>query len=480
MFAMFDARLIVAAALGLGLTAPARAQDLTPAGQAAPAVPVSFAKQIAPIFQARCQGCHQPAKPGGGYVITEFARLLAAGDSEAPAVTPGDPADSNLLTLITPVDGQAKMPKGEAPLAAAEIELIARWIAEGASNDSPPTAGPRVDMAHPPVYQAAPVVTALAFSPDGALLAVSGYHEVLLHKADGTGIEGRLVGLAERIESLAFSPDGKRLAVSGGSPGRFGEIQVWDVADRKLLLSAPITFDTLYGVSWSPDGQKIAFGCGDNTVRAIDAQSGKQLLYQGSHDDWALGTVFSVDGKHLVSVSRDRSMKLIEVATERFVDNITSITPGALKGGLAAVDRHPTKDELLIAGADGAPKLYRMFRPADKQRVIGDDYNHIRTFEALPGRLYAARFNHDGSRLVAASSLDGQGEARVFNVETGLRIAKFATDRGGLFAAAFNPAGTQVAVAGFDGRVRLIDAESGAMVKEFWSVPLESQPVAAR
>ena len=43
----------------------------------------------------------------------------------------------------------------------------------------------------------------------------------------------RLVGLSERIQSLAFSPDGKYLAVTGGSPGRFGEVQVWDVAKRQ-------------------------------------------------------------------------------------------------------------------------------------------------------------------------------------------------------------------------------------------------------
>ena len=99
-------------------------------------------------------------------------------------------------------------------------------------------------------------------------------------------------------------------------------------------------------------------------------------------------TVFSVKGTHLVSVSRDRSMKLTEVATERLEDNICSITPGALKGGLQAVDRHPIKDELFIGGADGTPKLYQMFRT--KARVIGDDFNNIRNFAPLPGRIYAA------------------------------------------------------------------------------------------
>ncbi len=162
-------------------------------------------------------------------------------------------------------------------------------------------------------------------------------------RATAPDLVARLVGESERIESIAFSPDGKRLAVAGGSPGRFGEIQVWDVAKRKLKLSVSITFDTVYGVSWSHDGDKLAFGCADNTVRAIDAVSGKQVLYQGAHDDWVLGTVFSKDSTFLVSIGRDRSMKLTEVATQRFIDNVTSITPGALKGGLLAVARNPIK-----------------------------------------------------------------------------------------------------------------------------------------
>ncbi|NDD39357.1 MAG: WD40 repeat domain-containing protein, partial [Verrucomicrobia bacterium] len=109
-----------------------------------------------------------------------------------------------------------------------------------------------------------PVVTSLDYSPDGKLLAVAGFHEVLLHQANGSGLVARLVGLSERIESVKFSPDGKRLAVAGGLPGRMGEVQIWDVEKRKLALSHSVTYDTLYGASWSPDGKLIAFGCADN------------------------------------------------------------------------------------------------------------------------------------------------------------------------------------------------------------------------
>ena len=43
---------------------------------------MSYYKQIRPIFQAQCQGCHQPAKAGGGFVMTDFKRLLAGGDEQ--------------------------------------------------------------------------------------------------------------------------------------------------------------------------------------------------------------------------------------------------------------------------------------------------------------------------------------------------------------------------------------------------------------
>src|SRR5262249_12747595 len=271
-------------------------------------------------------------------------------------------------------------------------------------------------------------------------------------------------------ESVAFSPDGKFLAVTGGDPGRFGEVQIWAVAGRKLKLSVPVTFDTVYGASWSPDGTRVAFGCTDNTLRAIDAKSGKQVLFQGAHSDWVLNTVFSADSSHLVSVSRDRSMKLTEVATQRFVDNITSITPGALKGGLMTVARHPQKDELLIGGADGAPKIYRMHR--QKKRVIGDDFNLIRAFEPMSGRIFSSRFSPDGNRIVAGSSFEGRGEARVYQAADGKLVSVLAGEQGGVFSVAYRPDGMEVASAGFDGVVRFNDPETGRLLREVIPVPL--------
>jgi hypothetical protein len=193
---------------------------------------------------------------------------------------------------------------------------------------------------------------------------------------------------------------------------------MWKMADQSLALSHAVTFDTLYGVSWSPDGKHLAFGCGDhgdNTVRALEAASGKEILSNGAHGDWALDTAWSVDGSHLVSVGRDMAAKLTEVATQRFIDNITSITPGALRGGLHAVARHPERDEVLLGGADGVPQVYRMHRLT--KRVIGDNANLIRRWPALPGRVFGLAWRPDGKAFAAVASGGGNGVLRVLAAE---------------------------------------------------------------
>ncbi len=448
------------------------AESTTPAATSGQ---VSYWNEVRPIFQAHCQGCHQPAKPSGEYVMTAFDAMLAGGESGEPAIVPHDADVSYLIGQITPTDGKSEMPKDAPPLSESQRRLIRVWIAEGAIDDTPASAQRRFDAEHPPDYAAAPVVTSLQYSPDGSLLAVSGYHEVLLHDvaralAGEESLVGRLIGMSERIESVAFSPDGQQLAVAGGSPGRLGEIQIWNVSDRSLTLSLPVSYDTCYGASWSHDGRLVAFGCPDNTVRAIDAASGKQVLFSGAHNDWVLDTVFSVDSAHLVSVSRDRSMKLIEVATERFVDNITSITPGALKGGLNAVDRHPTENQLLIGGADGIPKTYRMFREQD--RKIGDDFNLIRKYPEMPGRIFDVAYRPDGKQIVAGSSYNGAGYVYVDDTETGEQVATLQDIASAIYAVAFSPDGKQIASGGFSGEVYLHDAATGQRQIAFWPIPL--------
>lgn len=465
-----------------------------------PNKPVSYYKQIRPIFQGQCNGCHQPAKAKGDYIMTEFQRLLKGGEN-SPAITPGKAEESYLLKLITPdAKGKAEMPQKADPLHETQIALIKRWIIEGARDDTPASARQEYDMEHPPLYTRPPLVTSLDYSPDGKLIAVAGYHEVLLHNADGSGIAGRLVGLSERVQSARFSPDGTKLAVAGGSPGRMGEIQVWDVAKKKLEMSVSITFDTLYGANWSPDGKLISFGGADNSLRVLEAATGTQVAFNGSANDWVLDTAWDKDGKHVIGASRDMSAKLTEVETQRFVDNITSITPGALKGGMHTVTRNPQKNEILVGGADGVPQIYRIFR--ETVRRIGDNANLIRKFPAMEGRIFAGDYSPDGKIIATASAYHGKGGVNFYSAEfdstipadlkkileqvgsaKNSEVEKWVTkdvklirsipfEKGGVYALSYSPDGKTVAVAGDEGVVRLIDAATGNIAKEFVSVPI--------
>ncbi|TXT37890.1 MAG: WD40 repeat-containing protein [Planctomycetota bacterium] len=464
----FRHRSVVACLGFIGLSAGATLFAADPATDA-----VSFDKQVRLILQANCQGCHQPAKAGGQYVMTDFAKLVKGGETGAAAIVPGKPAESSLIQLITPKDGKAEMPKGKAPLTAAEIEILSKWIAQGAKDDTAAGAKQRYDQDHPPEYTRPPVITTLDFSPDGQTLAISGFHEVLLVKADTGELTGRLVGLSERIESVRFSPDGTRLAVTGGLPGRMGEIQIWDLATKKLTLSVTATFDTVYGGSWSSDGKLIAFGGADNLVRAIDTTTGQQVLQNGAHSDWVLDTGFSPDNSHVVSVSRDMTAKLTEVGTQRFVDNITSITPGALKGGIQAVASLPNRDEILAGGSDGVPKIYRLYRKTARQ--IGDDANMLRSLPAMRGRIFGVATSRDGFRFAASSALDGAGQVTVFRFDP----AQVPENIKAMLAKPFagrSPAEKDAIENHFkaaDGIVRLIDANTGAITKEFSPAPVK-------
>src|SRR5215813_10111456 len=99
----------------------------------APPPPVSYSQTVAPILALYCNTCHGDS---AGLSTRSHADLLRGGNS-GPAVVPGDAERSLLVQYIDGRRGEKRrMPFGAAPLSAEQIDLIRRWVSEGAKSDA--------------------------------------------------------------------------------------------------------------------------------------------------------------------------------------------------------------------------------------------------------------------------------------------------------------------------------------------------------
>jgi len=91
---------------------------------------VSFAGQIAPIFEARCTECHGGANPESGLNLSTYAGTIT-GSEFGSVIEVGNPDDSFLVDMIA----SGNMPAEGDPVPPAELELIRAWIAAGAADN---------------------------------------------------------------------------------------------------------------------------------------------------------------------------------------------------------------------------------------------------------------------------------------------------------------------------------------------------------
>src|SRR5262245_37637304 len=99
---------------------------------AQPAKNISFIDDVAPIFKENCFACHDAKKKKGKFDMTTFARMAQGGGKGEPFKA-GKPKESLLIHLLTSPDA-SRMPPRETgdPLTPQKIELISKWIEEGA------------------------------------------------------------------------------------------------------------------------------------------------------------------------------------------------------------------------------------------------------------------------------------------------------------------------------------------------------------
>jgi len=151
----------------------------------------------------------------------------------------------------------------------------------------------------------------LAFHPNGEILASGHWNNVTLWNVR-TGSQLALLTHVPRpkkndydrdgryIYGIAFSPDGNLLAAGSDD----GELQIWDVGNRKLLHSVEIGYGYVSNPAFSPDGSLIAAGTyGDGTLTLLDMSSAN-ILSQIKVSMFGCGSVaWSPDGKYVATPS---------------------------------------------------------------------------------------------------------------------------------------------------------------------------------
>jgi hypothetical protein len=93
-----------------------------------------FQQQVLPIFISNCSmsGCHDAVSAEDGVVLTSYATIMSTGGIEA-----GDPSDSEVYEKITEYDNDDRMPPApRARLGQQQIDIIRKWILQGAKNNS--------------------------------------------------------------------------------------------------------------------------------------------------------------------------------------------------------------------------------------------------------------------------------------------------------------------------------------------------------
>lgn len=94
----------------------------------------SYSQHLKPIFDKRCLSCHG-ARKKGGYSMVDYTNTMTSGDN-APVIVAGDAANSLLAKMLHGIksDAGGQMPPSR-PLAKEQIDLIERWINQGAQNN---------------------------------------------------------------------------------------------------------------------------------------------------------------------------------------------------------------------------------------------------------------------------------------------------------------------------------------------------------
>jgi sugar lactone lactonase YvrE len=229
-------------------------------------------------------------------------------------------------------------------------------------------------------------IRAVAFAPDGKTLTAASSDRVIILWDVATGQErNRWIAHRGWVTAVAFSPDGKSLI----SRGEDGIVRLWDLTGREIRSFGGLPAGAS-SVELSPDGRLLASGDKNNTIHIWETATGRELFQLAGHRSPVTQLVFSPDGKSLASAGQENDVRLWEVAT-----------------GLERCRLHGT--EFMIFCLAFSPRGRILLTGGMDKMVHLWDLATCQQLPALPGHastISAISVTHDGRRL-ATGSHDG-------------------------------------------------------------------------
>jgi WD40 repeat protein len=261
----------------------------------------------------------------------------------------------------------------------------------------------------------------------------------ILTVADSHQLGAPMTGHTGWVQSVAFSPNGQLVA----SGSRDGTVRFWDVSSHRASGVPLAQGSVVYTVAFSPDGNMLASGGRDGVIRLWSVAERRQVGELTNGNGRRVESVaFSPDGTTLAAAGHDGAIRFWNLATRREIGAPIAGHAGIVFG----VAFSPDSRTVATANDDGTIRLYSV----RSHRKVGTPLRgHV-------GSVLSVAFSHDGPTLVSGSVDD---TVRVWSVATHREIgAPLTGHTSGVSSVAVSLDGTMLASASFDGTVRLWDA----------------------
>ena len=284
-------------------------------------------------------------------------------------------------------------------------------------------------------------ITKIAYSPDGSLLAVASSIGIWLYDAYSGQELNLITGHTAAVLSVDFSPDGQTLA----SGSLDSTIRLWDVQTGALKRRFLGHTRDVGSVDFSPDGQTLASASHDETIRLWDVQTGAEKHTLRGHERPVLSVDFSPDGQTLASGGyRDSIIRLWDVQTGALKQRLTGHHESVV-----SVDFSPDGQTLASASRDNTVRLWDVQRGVEKQKLTGHRSDVV-----------SVDFSPDGQAIASAGSWDST--VRLWDAQTGALKQVLTGHAGQVYSVDFSPDGQTLASGSADGTIRLWDRLWGA------------------